>query len=406
MSESRIRTTSVERARNAYRAAVRKLVAGDHGFSSQDMRRQDHIWEGWCRERELLMGTENRESPETLSEESARFPLLLENPEVQESFKERILAILLVPRLGWAPFHFRSNFPTKSFVKEWLAYRGLSVKVLSPKLQAFVASLLELNLDTFGWDRGHSYFDENTRHLYNQLILQVLEALPPESPPAVRLFGRYQMVYKSDPASMERLSGDPFFCELLNAPIPVHWKKRADIKRRVHIKQHEPRGEKAHDAATLKEWSDMVQWYAYDVQRFLDGDPAKDVGNVEVFLRQIAWIVRLAGRRQLPPIWRYDSFTDVLCWLQSQEHADLRRRFVRHMLFSQDDGASVLMTKKPVRLHGVRGCRLARYLINEVEESDQELAQRLRQMVSDYEARSAASDQKLAGIRAAEQNMC
>lgn len=403
----RSRVISPDRVRRSYAAKVRKLTMKTFGLSDSEMVRQDKIWDRWCQERKMLEGYGDQLVNRQFDEYRALWELV-NHPNVQESFKARILAILVVPWIKLSPFRYRSEFPKGNYLKGyWLGHHSYTLKVkdFSPRLQGFIAQVLEYNFEAFGWQsagitKPSSYFSGECVEYYNKLILQVLEVLPEESDLALKLFERYRLGYQTTPVLK---GGDEAFCAMLKAPIPARFKERVDAERRAMIL----RALEHPDHVMVREsWQDLLQGYVHDVHEFLGGAPVKGEVQVAVFLSQIDWILRLSERTPFSRVWHYDSLMNIEPWLFGHKNKELRYRFVRHLLSSEEGEKSLFLGGGRTRLHSDDDLRTIEFLIEDLGESDAELASKLRELRESYKARVAANEERLQGVKAATLAMC
>lgn len=399
-SLNRSRLTTEQRIHRAYTTKVRTLIIQTFGLSEEEMVKQDRIWSQWCAERRALEIAGHYDS--SRGNEYACLRGRLVDLRTKDSFKARILAVLLAPRIRLAAFSCESSFPEESYTHDWLGYHSYTLKMIDLQgvPHGFLATLLELTLDAFGWERvtlrkTSPYFGEEGVKYYNKLILQALPILPVSSVQAERLFGRYKMAYEYGPDPKQL--GDAFFQEMLGASIPVEWKLRADAERRAYIWQHRP-----HSEADSESWQSLIRVYAYEVQTLVS---AVEKTDAQVLEGQIVWLIGLANARSLPPVWWHDSFTRILSLLPKERYRELRQHFAWHMLFSEP---SVLLSKTrtvPV-LHDAEDCRVVRELIEEIGDDNARLLSGLRQMIERYETEAANREARFAGINAAQQAMC
>lgn len=393
--------SSLERARRAYRAKVRELVAETFGLSNAEMRKEDEIWERWLarveKEWELypFLHSGVKVEPQPLHH-------LLHSYLLKDSFKARVLAVFCAPTLSWAPFRYPTRDPAWNYVSEWFTQPRYSangtkplvnvIGDLSGKLQRFFWTLLEINLDAIDWNKPRKVehplpivSDRNVS--YNRLVLWALTVLPVDSQTE-----RFLQLYHTNPSGnwlglwLPGASYSPFR-EMLRARVPEQWKEQIDVLwRRSVTEQKEGTGQ-----FMFRDWEAALQRYATEAQAALEGDG--HAVSVHLFASQVNWILEVIEGTALRP-FRYDSWNYVLNILRDDKYQFVYYRFVRHMALAGD-------AEHPFRVTGDIDWPLVKRALAMFGDADPELAVKLRAVLTEHAARVAKRNEEASQMQAA-----
>lgn len=346
--------TKAERDRRRYVRSIRRLVTETFQLNDREISEQNRTWNEWlalkrqeCRDlRELLKG------------------------DVKEAFKARAIAILLAPRIKFAPFAWSDNTSLNDYL--FLSDKVV-LKELSTQLRDFALALLEVNIDAALVPDA----DEDLRRTlfyYNRYILEALILLEEDDPRAADLFSRYQI---NDPVAfwnMDEASGYNPICNIFHNPdVPEKWKRLADEKVCEVI-----RAEQEGCTQPRNDWEKALSNYVNHIQLNFYGEQFPY--SIELFASQVDFILGL------PNIDGHEYFNSwhtarILRMLDGEDRKGLRYRFTRHVILEDRGEYGTFKAFSDDTMTG------ARMILEEFGDTDPELRTRLDAIIAEGEAR-------------------
>lgn len=339
--------TKAGKVRKEYVRRVRGTMTDVFNLSFLDVYRQNKIWEEW-------LGLKKECEPRDLCK--------LLNSDVNDAFKARAIAILLVPRIKLVPFVWTGD--KRSLLENYLSHTTMLSK-LSPQLQTFTIALLEINISMALMPEA----DENLREtlsVYNGYIIQSLALLPEDDSRAERLFERYQI---NDPVAwynmVEGESGYKPFRDILASNVPEKWKCLADKKMREII-----HAEEKGFAQPREKWERALPKYM-DTLNACSVSSTRTIYSLDLLASQVEFILDLNTTYRM----QFSTYT-LLAMPDGESLKELRHRMVRHAMRIKDggftygfhEGETLMNTSKVLEEFGNEEAELSNWLCEIIAE--------------------------------------
>lgn len=340
--------TKSKRARLAYIQTVRRLIADMFKLSDRDATEQNQVWDEWL----------------ALKRQECRDLKGLVESDVKDVFKARAVAILLAPRIRFAPFAWSDDTSLDDYL---FLSDSVALSKLSPQLLDFTLGLLEANIDVALQPDADEKLRETLPH-YGRLILDALAILDENDPRAESLFRRYSL---NDPIafySMDEASGYNPFLTIISSAIPEKWKKLSDDWMREVI-----RAEQEGRVQPRNGWEKALRNYMSHIQLGLYRECFPY--STDLFASQVEFALSLpnmAGRQ----LFSNHDVGKILRMFDGENRKELRHRLARHVMLV-DHGEHGAFT-----VYDEEALSTATAILEEFGDADPELAGHLAKIIA------------------------
>ncbi|MCA9356792.1 hypothetical protein H6784_04805 [Candidatus Nomurabacteria bacterium] len=307
------------------------------------------VWSKWC----AFVKNENHALLE-----------LLTNKEINDTYKARALVVLLSPNISLSPFPWANNQASAKRKLNGLL-RDFDFATLSRALQKFLFQLLPLCMKaTPDADKESGHKADESVPTYHKAIIFALSVLAEDDPLAEELFQLWQPL---DPVvywNMDFASGYDQLRALLQARIPSSWKKKAH-ERMVRIILSENAGKTQPRA----DHEDARRCYLYQIELCIIGGRALPYA-VDLLAEQVEFLIGPGDKPGARGI-QVHTCKYFLNLLSEVKFLDLRRRFARYIVLGDHCEFG------PFSVHHDDEMKMARQMLEEADEEDKEMKERL-----------------------------
>jgi len=337
----------------------------------------DKIWKQW-------VNYKRRETNDLIE---------LLNSDVRDSFKRRVIFLLLVPSPELNPIYWIEEVGK-------LYHKFDFLKTLSPDLLSYATELIvEFNtmLKPMHCDKPENIVQggggitifmsvpdkyHDALYYYNSCILLLLEILPEEQ--CERIFPLYSLLDISTYSGMEDASGYNPFQSLLYSNVEEKWKIKANASMKQIIMD-----EMAGKTKPREEWEDALKCYGHIINLLLYSE--KLPYSTDLLASQIEFLV--SEKHYGNELVDGSKVTKIFNFLSAEIYKDIRYQVAKFIFFGN---------KKKFWIWSEETLQGANMMLNEFGQGDEKLAQIINSAIEEYEVKSLDSKNKQLSTKNAE----